>query len=602
MSLQQYSGVMSICLFLLLVGNFTVYAATNLDQYGGVIRVACPNGPQPHFHTQKIGSRWWICDPAGHGFFMKGVAAINYNMDTEQYTLNQTKYATGPTTNWVLNWDLEMARRLQAWSFNTVADDSYLGVTPVYKDSGWSALSSDNTIPVKLPFTTGANISRYAFENIYGCGAPSPIKDLINGVGPTYTGWKYNYGDYFDPNFSTCVGNLIANGSPTVHSIAKGIHNDYLLYIYIDEGDQLGGLLGAGADFPQPDDDSFGGHASWITLVTAPTQTSNSTWGVTYSNTTVYTKQELSNFMAARHSNSITSLNAAWNSNYSSFSSAGGWGKGTGLLDENGTCPSKTTSQNCWIGNQFSLVGETSAMQADMSAFYVHYLDQYFSIMRSQWHNPTYGAPGVMLMMIMLGHNTPPRKEVLTEAAKYLDLVQFSAMPTSPWACLGHINGVCTGAMTHPTDNQARLDFIQHYYGDRPWINWLGVAAQPDSAESAHPTSMASYSTQTLRGSAYATNIANALAATDMATGTQHVVGFYWWGAFDQDGEAYNWGLLTPRDNPYDGCSATIAGCGKDQWGYPTGGEAANYGDFIGPVTAANTSVYSTSTPTPTPT
>jgi hypothetical protein len=50
--------------------------------------------------------------------------------------------------------------------------------------------------------------------------------------------------------------------------------------------------------------------------------------------------------------------------------------------------------------------------------------------------------------------------------------------------------------------------------------------------------------------------------------------------------------LLTPRDNPYDGKSATITGNGKDQWGYPTGSEAANFGDFLTNVTSANSNIY----------
>ena len=57
---------------------------------------------------------------------------------------------------------------------------------------------------------------------------------------------------------------------------------------------------------------------------------------------------------------------------------------------------------------------------------------------------------------------------------------------------------------------------------------------------------------------------------------------------YDLDSQKSNWGLLTPHDNPYDGKSATIKGAGPDQWGYPTGGERADYGDFISAVMKAN--------------
>jgi hypothetical protein len=78
------------------------------------------------------------------------------------------------------------------------------------------------------------------------------------------------------------------------------------------------------------------------------------------------------------------------------------------------------------------------------------------------------------------------------------------------------------------------------------------------------------------------------LNAKDSATGTYHIVGFDWWGMYDMDGQKSNWGLITPLDNPYDGKSATIKGAGPDQWGYPTGGERVNYGDFLSAVSTAN--------------
>jgi hypothetical protein len=57
--------------------------------------------------------------------------------------------------------------------------------------------------------------------------------------------------------------------------------------------------------------------------------------------------------------------------------------------------------------------------------------------------------------------------------------------------------------------------------------------------------------------------------------------------------EHANWGLVTLRDDPYDGVSST-ASQGYDAWGYPTGClanlgcEKASYGDFVDYVTNAN--------------
>jgi hypothetical protein len=569
-----------------------------LDQYGGLTAVQCPNGPSAHFYTEQLGDRWWLCDPAGNAFIMKGVAYDMMNVDSEQYALDQTKYITGPTSNWELNWSIEQANRLLSWGFNTVADDSYGGMTPGYLDPQWG--TTDNTIPAaqRMPYTFINDTTRYIFENTAGCAAPSPIKDLMNGNGAAYTGYRYDYGDYFDPNFNPCVAGIVQYSG--INAIATGIHNDYLLYITIDEGDQTGGLISsAGPNFPSLPSVSSSGNPSWVTLTTAPTQTSNSSWGATYGDCKVYTKLQMVNNLVAEYG-TIAALNAAWGSSYTTFWSSQpgyttsndwasgdsncseytGWGNGTGLLDENGA--------SSWVGNLYTLAGETATMQADMSAFYTAYLDQYLSVMRSQWHNSSYGAPGVLLQMQFGGWSTPPRQEALTEGAKYIDLPQLSPIPPAPWACP---TGGCT-------DSQQRVDFVAEYLGNHPWINWQGIDANPDSAESAYPSSIGSpYTTQEERGAGYQSMMEEQLNSKDTATGTYHVVGFYWWDAFDMDSQELNWGLITPLDNPYDGKSATIAGDGLDQWGYPSGGEKANYGDFTDDVTAANAGFYANMAP-----
>jgi hypothetical protein len=69
-----------------------------------------------------------------------------------------------------------------------------------------------------------------------------------------------------------------------------------------------------------------------------------------------------------------------------------------------------------------------------------------------------------------------------------------------------------------------------------------------------------------------------------------HFVGFQWWNPYDQRNENTNWGFLTNKDNPYDGVADKIA-TGVDQWGYATGGEAHDCGDFLSAMIAANQSV-----------
>lgn len=626
----------------------------------------CPSGAKPHFYTEKIGSRWWICDPAGDGFFLKGVYNAIWNVNNAQTSFITSKYNSGPTTSWSDNWALEQANRVQTWGFNTFAEYSYNGLWPADRDPGWA--TSDSAIPIKLPFSVYELTTQDAFQNRNGCGIRSPMKDMMNGVGSIYTGWRHNFGDYFDPNFGTCVANVLANDTWGLQLAIKSKYNNYILYLIIDESDQMG-PLDNGPDFGAIDSGGQVGstghgvvHASWVTLATAPTQTSNSTQGVTYLNETAWTKLTMANDLAAEYaeadctgpgrpfscctaagaafsgssprtttcsidaaasgfigttemSRAISRLNSAWASKYTTLSTTdtdcsanlgrcldgndectasgephswctgsetgaariyASFGTGTGLLDENGSCPAKGWGR-CWVGDPSTLAGETAAMQADMHAFYVHYLDQYFSVTTGAFRS---AAPGYLIQSQLGGWGAPPRREALTEAAKYVDLPIMGNVPA--WPC------------ANCTDLQARIDFTARYLGDHPWINFEGFFAQADSAESAHASSKPSlYRTQEQRGAGYQSMISELLTAKDSATGTYHVVGFDWWDLYDMDGFEQNWGLLTPHDNPYDGKSATIRSNGNDQWGHPTGGETASYGDFLSAATKANQSVES---------
>jgi hypothetical protein len=58
----------------------------------------------------------------------------------------------------------------------------------------------------------------------------------------------------------------------------------------------------------------------------------------------------------------------------------------------------------------------------------------------------------------------------------------------------------------------------------------------------------------------------------------------------DNWGEKSNWGLITRRDNAYDGKEAVRAK-GADASGYRTGGEDRNYGNFIDAVASANRNI-----------
>jgi hypothetical protein len=263
----------------------------------------------------------------------------------------------------------------------------------------------------------------------------------------------------------------------------------------------------------------------------------------------------------------------------------GGWGSGHGLLDEDGTCPAKPTSY-CWVPTDaYLLAGATPAMKSDLDNFLYHFAKHYASVEKSAFNA---AAPGVLYIgPDLLGSwGTPARGQVLRAFAPYVDLMMIPTIPTNnPFGKI--------------TDDQARIDYIARYAGDKPWFNWQGFWAQADSYMSVYPDPSPMFNTQAARGQYYQTWMNETLTATVSSNcdcssaGTSPIIGQSWWRYTDTQGEKANWGLLTLRDDPYDGVSATTSQ-GYDPWGYPTGClptfgcEEASYGDFVDYVTNAN--------------
>jgi Putative Ig domain len=240
-----------------------------------------------------------------------------------------------------------------------------------------------------------------------------------------------------------------------------------------------------------------------------------------------------------------------------------GWGYGTGLLDEDG--------RNSWIPSDPVRLGANAEFNADMDGFLYELAKGYFSIVTSVVrkhapHNLVFG-PGVLGTW-----NGVADKNVLEAAAPYVDGI---------------------GTTIDYTRTQVELSYIATYLGDKPMIIWHGAHANADSALWRYANSIDTpcnpCSTQKDRAEFYTNAVNSFLNTTNTVYNDYTIVGFRWWGYLDSRAEKENWGLVSLQDNPYDGVSAAVAP-GADPWGYPTGGEEKNYGNFLDAVRAANLS------------
>jgi hypothetical protein len=312
---------------------------------------------------------------------------------------------------------------------------------------------------------------------------------------------------------------------------------------------------------------SMGGwhhHLGWIAMATAPTQAANpgiwrgATQGVTYADTTVYTKLAVRDFLRGRYG-SLAALNAAWGSNYTTWESDGArWPGGKGVLDESG--------RGRWMGKDFySMTDAAPATRADLDAFVGVLSDRYFSVVagaiRQVQPNHLVFSPAAL--------SSRAHPEVLKAAGRHCDVLQIE----------GHWD----------TDEQLRRAYD---LSGKPFFVWTTFMSQTDSPLAGKPGwDNSDHPTQEERGRAYAAFVRRLLALRG-SDGSYPVVGLDWWAWTDKvtGGEGNNFGLVSNKDNAYDGREA-VRRPGRDAWGFTTGGEANDYGNFLAWVARANAEV-----------
>jgi hypothetical protein len=635
--------------------SITVAAASApsaLDQYGGDANHACAGtmkdsspirGATGFFYLYKDTNlkRWMFCDPAGNRFWMLGVQVAG-SMTSTYSNIVDTKYGGGE-----YDWPKQEIVRLKSIGFNTIGEYANLHFLPISIYG-----SGDGGNPNKMAWTFLRNPSGSLLAN----GANS-TKTLIVNLPPAYTGHRGgNFPDVWD---SIWINGLTPN--PADNTFTGGAAaidaNPYLIGFSTDDTDNLYGFGGNGP-----------AHLGWIAAVGPPyvayedLASKSSDPRVVFSDPVNHTKQQWSTWLCGTRYASLTLLNAAWGSNYTTcgstattataetigtgtgsqtsftytfshtpvdpssigisadgvlqggdcpwyvsggfdscaaagsghgliqaatgninggqityasgsitvtFSTApangvsitatyqyGGWpkalGRGTGLLDEDGT--SSWWPTDPYLGFPAPITGTVAL---DLDAFLGQISKQYFSANKTAIksafpHHLIFGPDP-------LGSTT--RAPIIRNAAPYVD-----AMISGPSVANYNLDGV-------------------------PVFPWYSVESNTNSPFNGQGCSvLPCFDTQELRGASYLSTVTSYLNTTFVgADGYGFTVGLDWWQMTDNSSESQNFGLMSLRDNLYNG----IESCGKsvvDAWGFTTTAEPTTgcYGDFITPVKAAN--------------
>jgi len=563
--LARLAGLLA--LFALLAGSAAAANPPKRDRYGGVKqKVAQGSG---YFRTQKVGQRWMLVTPEGNPFWMAGVYVVDWRDGGKTAA---DAFASRYGGDWE-KFSVHAVRRVRSWGFNTLGEYSASHALPI------PTHCNPRGNPEKMPFVRILHPAWYSAVNLWEL-APGPVKTLVvGGVDPNiYKGAPGHLPDVFDPNFEAYARALAAdprvedNGCPAGAKLDDArkdaprslLHpslseTPWLIGTAMDDSDHLFGF-GPGPESPGRDR-SLHPHIGWLVAVTRPTQQSNRELGkpfklkreVEYADPAVYSKLAWRDFLRAKYG-TLEKLNAAWGSRYTTWESDGGWPTGHGLLDENGRHP--------WIGRDSERLTDTApAAAADMDQFLERFADRYFSVVaaaiRAATPNHLVFSPSMLN-----AHRGLSRRGILRAAGRWCDLIQIH----------------------QDLDNPALIG-ITYQEAKKPLLSWVGIAARSDSALDT-PKDEGEVKTQGDRGARYQ-KLVETLFAYHTPDGAYPMVGLDWWEYMDKVDEGINWGLVTPRHNAYDGREAVIRRS-ADRWGYPTGGEERNYGDFLSSATRAN--------------
>ena len=312
------------------------------------------------FTVRNVSGRFVMFTPLGHPFIgfgpdstypgLWGYLPGARNPVPPEQDGWKIKYG-GSRAKWYGHFMEQMARV----GFNMSA--GYFSDVPLFSPSK----TGDIFLKPELPFIAwyhALEVGMYAKSFRKPGLFDSPIKDILDGCqfGRDHIHGR-NQGDIFDPQFETCCEVM------SKQQAARIRNNPWFIGYILEETDFLFAFARARDQF----------HLGWGVLASLPhqEQSSRGEFGMPkFTDTKNYTKHALRDWLKARHG-TIEKLNAAWGSDYTTWDSTPeGYGKGKGLLDEDGRLGAK------WLGARHTAKGASPACYRDLSDFIPVYVDR----------------------------------------------------------------------------------------------------------------------------------------------------------------------------------------------------------------------------------
>ena len=550
--------------------NYTLNVVIGLDTYSGLTAAPVPGcTPTGYFQLQKTDGRWYYADPDCNAFYQFSVyASYPGFIFSDVY---KSRYG-GDTAKWA-NHSLQ---REVAYGFNT--QDIYYSNFMLPVDTSTSPAAA-----TKLPFLLFFNTMNDASYNPQMLGLPEPVKNYCDGIdGSGYIGYCLYTLDVIDPNWTAAN---IAELGVQINNFTGGFNTiPWIPAISLGDADQVFMFKGKGTQSPEYPQYP---HPAMIVATIAfnynlPPVNGNWKRPILYSKA-AWTCNAVANdpqnfppgqsFLETKYG-TIAALNQAWGTGnfYTSFCDDGGFGTGTGVLDEDGR-------HVAWFGHDTSAERADYYNQKHMNPNLKADLDQYLYQMAYQVYYPQvsvirgYDTNHVLMCGVHGGAADVGMRPVVAQAFKDAGC-QILVLE---W---------------NSEDNNFALASNKAVYDQigLPMTLFYAVSSQADSDESQLAGGgawYADYPTQQSRGQHYNSDNLG-IYGSQGSNGDYYVMGINFWGLTDDT--AINWGFISRRDNVYDG-NCAVQAFSMDPYGYPCGGEMANYGDFTDEVTQTNSAL-----------
>ena len=530
--------------------GYSITVVIGSDTYGGLTALPSPGGATGFFRLEKDSGRWNLVNPLGNTFHLNAIFAASPGFI--EPGIMQSRY-----NNSIDLWAVHRGERMLSWGFNTLGEYTSTTGLPV---GTWGG-SSGNL--VKLPFILMFSAASDLYLNPQRIpGQVDPIKDITVGVPEsTYNGYQGRLLDVFSPQWQAGYEYELSQNNL---AITGGFANvPWIVGITLEDADYFWALKGIGTcryGAPYP-------HPVFLIATTMFTYTAaQNNLDRDYVDPQLYSKYAWVSYLQTKYG-TISALNAAWGSNYTAFGDAGGYGTGTGVLDEDGR-------HTAWMGTDpYNLTGENANLQADMDAFLYQYTYQGWktaaNVIRGYDQNHLLFGPSSLGGVGNCGVRQPVVQAMRDAGMQALAIGYDPRYPS-------------TIATNNTAYDQSGL----------PQLTWYTVTANQDSYWHGHQGDWnnADFPTQEIRGQHYASDQQIFYNAAG-SNGDRYILGIDWWSLTDSgSAETSNFGLMSNKDNAYDGRCAVMAPS-TDQFGFPCGGETADYGDFLDTVIQTNSTI-----------